>query len=390
MILKCTWFIFVCVFLTGVNVGHCDQLKIATYNTSLYRNNPGQLQKELQAGLSNHARNIAEVIQRVRPQIILLNEFDFDPTGKSIQLFKEKYLQQSQNGAKPIEFKFHFAAPVNTGIPSRHDLDNDGRADGPGDAYGFGKFPGQYGMLVLSQFPIERGSVRTFQKFKWKDMPGALLPMNKDGTSFYTAAELNEFRLSSKSHWDVAIQVRDRPLHFLVSHPTPPVFDKEEDRNGRRNHDEIRFWNDYVTPSKSSYIYDDAEKTGGLKSDVFFVIAGDQNADPHDGDSTGSPIRLLLQNKQINSKQTPRSLGAVEASKKGVANQKHKGEAGFDTGDFNDRSVGNLRIDYVLPSANLSIKNSGVFWPVKADPHSRLIAVSDHRLVWVNVEFPKR
>jgi len=29
-------------------------------------------------------------------------------------------------------------------------------------------------------------------------------------------------------------------IHILASHPTPPVFDGVEDRNGRRNHDEIR------------------------------------------------------------------------------------------------------------------------------------------------------
>lgn len=387
MFTKSFWIPLVCASFIWLNVSNGDELKIATYNTSLYRDQAGQLQKELQSGLSNSARKIAEVIQRVRPQVILLNEFDYDASGRSIELFKEKYLQQSQNGAKPIEYLFHFAAPVNTGIPSKQDLDNDGKTDGPGDAFGFGKFPGQYGMLVLSQYPIESKSVRTFQKFKWQDMPGAMLPKNKDGTSFYSDDELDEFRLSSKSHWDVAIQVKSRQLHFLVSHPTPPVFDKEEDRNGCRNHDEIRFWNDYVTPSKPGYIYDDAGIKGGLDDKAFFVIAGDQNADPNDGDSTGNPMRMILQNKRINSKQTPRSSGAVEANAKGGANKNHKGAPEFDTGDFNDRTVGNLRIDYVLPSANLSIKNSGVFWPKKADPFSKLIGVSDHRLVWVEVEF---
>ena len=48
-----------------------------------------------------------------------------------------------------------------------------------------------------------------------------------------------------------------KTVHFLVSHPTPPVFDGPEDRNGTRNFDEIRFWADYVIPSRSGYIYDD-------------------------------------------------------------------------------------------------------------------------------------
>ncbi len=67
-------------------------------------------------------------------------------------------------------------APSNTGIPSGFDLDNNGSIGGPNDAFGFGFFPGQYGMAVYSMHPIDFGNIRTFQLFLWKDMPGALLP----------------------------------------------------------------------------------------------------------------------------------------------------------------------------------------------------------------------
>ena len=83
-------------------------------------------------------------------------------------------------------------------------------------------------------------------------MPGNLIP-----TPFYSPDEVEILRLSSKSHWDVPIQIGKKVVHFLVSHPTPPVFDGPEDRNGRRNHDEIRFWADYISPGKAGYIYDD-------------------------------------------------------------------------------------------------------------------------------------
>ena len=83
-------------------------------------------------------------------------------------------------------------------------------------------------------------------------MPGALLPddpSTPEPADWYSPDELDVFRLSSKSHWDVPVRLPDgRILHLLASHPTPPVFDGSEDRNGRRNHDEIRFWADYVTP----------------------------------------------------------------------------------------------------------------------------------------------
>ena len=100
-----------------------------------------------------------------------------------------------------------------------------------------------------------------------------------------------------------------------MSHPTPPVFDGAEDRNGTRNFDEIGFWADYVWPgARSSYIYDDEGTTGGLGAGERFVIAGDQNSDPLDGDSIPGAIQQLLDHPRINDRDTPSSEGAVEAT----------------------------------------------------------------------------
>ena len=178
-------------------------------------------------------------------------------------------------------------------------------------------------------------------------------------------------------------------MHFLVSHPTPPVFDGPEDRNGTRNHDEIRFWADYVRgPRTSGYIYDDAGEYGGLHPRDRFVIAGDQNADPLDGDSTAGAIQQLLGSPKVNTRRTPSSAGAVEASRQ-PGNEGHRAPARFDTADFSE-PPGNLRVDYVLPSRQLPITGSGVFWPTTADPRSSLVDASDHRLVWVDVRLPRR
>jgi hypothetical protein len=264
-------------------------------------------------------------------------------------------------------------------------------------------------MAVYSKYPIRFDQIRTFRNFKWKDMPGALLPddaATPAPADFYSPAELAVLPLSSKSHWDIPIRIRDKTVHFLVSHPTPPVFDGPEDRNGRRNHDEIRLWADYVRPSAGSYIYDDAGRTGGLRPGAFFVIAGDQNSDPLDGDSVPGSAQLLLDNPRINSTVTPASAGAVEAAMlQGGANLTHRSDPQFDTADFSDSAPGNLRADYVLPSKALRIRDAGVFWPVRTDPLFRLTGVfdfsrlddfpgangfpsSDHRLVWVDVRVP--
>jgi hypothetical protein len=132
-----------------------------------------------------------------------------------------------------------------------------------------------------------------------------------------------------------------KTVHFLVSHPTPPVFDGPEDRNGTRNYDEIRFWADYITPGKAGYIYDDNGQWGGLKPGSLFVIAGDQNSDPNDGDSIPGSIQLLLDHPLVNTKVTPASEGAVEASLlQGGANLTHISDPAYDTADFADGSTG--------------------------------------------------
>jgi 3-phytase len=373
-------------------------VRFATFNASLNRNVEGELIRHLSTPGNAQAATVAEIIQRTRPDVLLINEFDFDPDGTAARLFQQNYLSLPHNGATAIEYPYRFVAPSNTGIPSGLDLNNNGSVGGPDDAFGFGFFPGQFGMAVYSMHPIEVDDVRTFQTFLWADMPGALLPddpSTPEPADWFSAEELGAVRLSSKSHWDLPIDIDGRIVHFLVSHPTPPVFDGPEDRNGRRNHDEIRFWADYVTPGQASaYIYDDAGRRGGLAPGARFVIAGDQNADPLDGDSVPGAAQLLLDHPRVNTSVTPASEGAVDASERqGGANLTHRGDPALDTADFADSAPGNLRVDYVLPSRPLRILDGAVFWPTAEDPLFRLVGdfpfpSSDHRLVWIDVAVP--
>jgi hypothetical protein len=377
-------------------------VRFATFNASLNRNFQGQLISDLSSSGNAQADAVAEIIQRIRPHVLLINEFDFDdqgPGGSSLAagLFQQNYLSVAHGDADPIAYPFRFVAPSNTGIPSGFDLNNNGVVGGPDDAFGFGFFPGQFGMAVYSRFPIDLEGVRTFQRFLWRDMPGALLPDDPSTPApadWYSPAELDVFRLSSKSHWDVPIEIGRKTVHFLVSHPTPPVFDGPEDRNGTRNHDEIRFWADYVLPSRGGYIVDDEGDRGGLAPGSMFVIAGDQNSDPFDGDSIPGSAQLLLEHPLVNTRVTPDSEGAVEQSAlQGGANATHLGDPAFDTADFADTAPGNLRADYVLPRKNMPIVDAGVFWPTSDDPLFPLVGTfpfpsSDHRLVWIDVRVP--
>lgn len=374
-------------------------VRFATLNTSLSRPRAGQLIEDLASGADSQAQAVAEILQRVRPDVVVLNEFDYDPEGRAVDHFQERYLAipQSMSGelpAEPIRYREVFYRPVNTGVASGLDLNNDGTVGESGgaygqDAFGFGLFPGQFGMVLLSRFPIDSASARTFQTFLWDRMPGALLPVDPEtGTSWYDAEELDRVRLSSKSHWDVPIRVGDRVIHALVSHPTPPVFDGPEDRNGRRNHDEIRFWVDYLSADGGAYLVDDRGAAGGLSGTGSFVLMGDLNSDPFDGDSRKESIRRLLAHERVNISFTPASQGgtAASSSQEGV-NLDHEGDPSFDTADFGDSpgSAGNLRVDYVLPSTDLEILDGAVFWPTGADPLSPLLDWSDHRLVWMDL-----
>ena len=369
-----------------------NSIRFATFNTSLYSEEVGGLIKRLNEN-DVGARKIAAVIQHQRPDILLLNEFDYDAQAIAANVFQKNFLAISQDNQTPISYPYYYIAPVNTGVQSGMDLDNNGKLGGDGrdrgnDAFGYGLHPGQYGMLVLSKFPIDKANIRTFQNLLWKNLPGAMIPINPVTSKPWYAPEVwARLRLSSKSHWDVPIKTPSGTVHFLVSHPTPPVFDGPEDRNGTRNHDEIKLWAEYLNNKNTQWLCDDKNSCGGLPDDARFVIAGDLNADPIDGDGVPGTMRQLLEHPRILKYNTPSSEGAVVSAKTiGQANLNHQGNAAEDTGDFGPK-VGNMRLDYVLPSANLHVKASGVFWLKPGDTGYQWMDASDHHMVWVDVKF---
>ncbi len=393
-ILTAAIFLYSSLALTAENpnVTPNSPFRVATFNASLHRDTPNGLLQALQQGtLVNNPdpqiANVATIIRKVRPAVILLNEFDYRANSESIIQFKQRYLEMEtrptdQQHFDPVYFPYHFSAPSNTGIPSGVDFNNDLVADGPEDVFGYGSFPGQYGMVLLSQFPIVENQVRTFQKFLWRNMPHARLPTTSNKTdkqnSYYSEKALSVFRLSSKSHWDIPIDINGTTVHLLASHPTPPVFDGPEDRNGQRNHDEIRFWADYIDASKGQYLYDDNGVKGALQDQRRFIILGDLNASPFEGDSTDNPINLLLQHRAVNNDFTPTSKGAIE----------NKPNSKFSPSHTTDWS---LRVDYVLPSRlGLRILDGAVFWPSTSEPGYELVknreTNSDHRLVWLDLD----
>ena len=392
-ILTTTLLIYSGMVMSETSEQSSSKLRIATFNVSMEALNylPSTPDKtvdvkgnELALALAQdhqQIRNIAEIIQRVNPDIILLNEFDGnDAKHQSLKLFLSQYLAKSQQGNAAVNYPYFYQGPVNTGVATGYDLNNDGKIGKlPGDAYGYGHFSGHFSMALLSKYPIDVDKIRTFQLFKWRDMPNALMPVEqKTQRPWYSAQAWNNFRLSSKSHWDIPLNVNGNELYILASHPTPPVFDGPEDRNGKRNFDEIRFWTDYLTPSAASYIYDDNNNFGGLAKDKAFVILGDLNADAIDGNAIKTGIQRLTHH--------PRIIDPKPSSDGGKMHRKDNPNAQHHTAFWG------MRADYVLPAkAQLNVLDAGIFWPQVNEPEFRLVkdraASSDHRLVWVDLTF---
>lgn len=350
----------------------------------------GKLAEVDTAGIGSHPqlRAAAEIVQRVRPDVLVVQEIDFpfdaaDPATHA-RAFARRYLA---TGDRPLEYPHVFAAPVNTGLLSGFDLDGDGRVATAADlgerAYGddslgWGTYPGQYGMAVLSRHPLAAADVRTFRRFPWRDLPGHHLP-----PGFYSEDELAVLPLSSKSHWDLPVVVDGAGdggpvrLHLWVSHPTPPVFDGPEDRNGRRNFDEIMLWRQYLDGEPA--LVDDDGRAGGYAAGAPFVIVGDLNAAEGGDEVVYDGVRAIDQLLLHTAIQDPGEL-LVSAG------------APADTPRATTEFGGaGRRVDYVLPSRGLEVLAGGVYWPDPAtDPQGNADArlASDHRLVWLDLRIP--
>jgi endonuclease/exonuclease/phosphatase family metal-dependent hydrolase len=367
-----------------------ETLTVATFNVSLYREEEGALVRELREAPGEQRQALRAIIAEIDPDILVLNEFDHDPEGKALDLFAEEL---------DLGYEHRLALASNTGVRSGFDLDRDGRSDHPqgsreygNDGFGYGIFPGQYAIAVLSRHPIDEDRLRTYREFLWADLPGNLLP-----EGFYGEAA-GALRLSSKTHAVVPVSVEDEEINLVVAHPTPPGFDGEEDRNGRRNFDEIRLLTAIVGGEDPGWLVDDEGQPGGLSRDDRFIVFGDLNADPSDSDTPEGKdrhaIATLLGHERVLDPRPESRGGPGAAERQGGGNTRQSGDARFDTADFSDRSVGNLRVDYVLPSSDLEVRGAGVFWPDQGEEGYDLVGngwpmiSSDHRLVWVEVAIP--
>ena len=326
-----------------------DVLRVATYNTELSRDGPGLLLRDIQSS-DTQVRAVVDVLVAAQPDIVALQGIDWDLDGLAIGALVDILRQAG------MDYPHVFTAQPNAGTDSGLDLDGDGKTQGPGDGMGWGRFTGNGGLAILSRHPILRSEVQDFSDLLWADLPGAKLP-EIDGRPYPSAAAQEVQRLSSTSHWIVPIETPVGRFDLMTFHASPPVFDGPEDRNGLRNRDEIRFW---------SLLLDGKL---GPRPAAPFAITGDANLDPDRGEGHKEVIDELLAHRSLQDPQPQGPDGSLAT--------------------VHWKAVGDMRVDYVLPSADLRVVNSGIFWPAEgSDLRDIAQRASRHRLVWVDVVVP--
>jgi len=349
------------LFLAGY--AGAKTIRIATYNTDLARKGPGILLRDILTGEDPQILAVQQVIKAVAPDILVVQGVDYDLGLEALRALRDAV---SSDGPK---FPYIFALRPNSGMATGLDMDGDRRKGGARDAQGYGQFAGEGGMAILSRYAIDAGGVRDFSPMLWKDIPGALLP-ELNGKAFPSPEAQKVQRLSSVAHWVVPIELEGGArLDLLTFHATPPVFDGPEDRNGRRNHDEILFWIHYLNGEF------------GPVSNPDFAVIGDANLDPIDGEGRKQAILDLLNDPRLRDP-APMRPGKVENT------AGHKGDPKLDTVDWPLPDPGPMRVDFILPSAGLKVVNSGIYWPENGtDAAAVAAAASRHRMVWVDLEF---
>ena len=357
-----------------------ETLRIATYDVGLTRDGPGLLLAELAAPPEGALAGVLAVIRAARPDVLLLTGFDHDHRGLALAAFRAR-LGEGPDG---IAYPYAFDAPVNAGEPSRRDLDGDGRTMGPGDARGWGRFPGQGGMALLSRLPLDPSAASvlppacaggTFPEPRCRSAPTAApFPTRRPAASSgCRRGRIGTSRSSCPTAGACTCSRRIRPRRSSTGRrastatatPTsspsgPPI--------------------STAPPSPTTPARRRRWPTGR-----WCFSATSTSIRPTGRASTGRSRRSSPTRASATRGRRAPARAAAGAAR---ADGGQAGDPGLDTADWREDGPGNLRVDYVLPSAELAVAGAGVFWPAPGVPLAEAAAATPHRLVWVDLALP--
>ncbi len=300
------------------------------------------------------AQNAAvQVIVALNADVLLLTGIDYDARGATLAALADRL---EKAGAA---YAYRLPMRPNTGVATGLDLNGNGRLGEAQDAQAYGRYAGEGGMAVLSKLPIDTENIRDFSGLLWSDLPENLRPTGTPAVQM----------LSTSGQYEVPILLPGGgSVRVLAYYASPPIFDGPEDRNGRRNHDETAFWLRLL-----------AGNLPWKPPEPPFVLLGQPNLDPRDGEGRRQAINALLANPAL---QDPAPRGSA-----GRSDPKQTGDPGLDTALYD--KIGGLRVEQILPSADLKIAKAGVMWPPDSDPlAATLAAASRHRPLWVDIVIP--
>lgn len=341
------------------SLGSAETLRIATWHADLSREGPGLLLQELSGDPDPSTLAAMDVIRALDADILLITDIDWDAEGLTLAALAARL------SAAGMDYPYHLALRPNRGMATGMDLDGNHRWNEAADAMGYGPYPGWGAMALLSRLPFAPAEeISDFSDFLWADLPENQQPPN-------TPPEMRQIqRLASTGFWQVPVQLPGGGrLQILAFHAAPPL----DPLNRRRNHDEVAFWLRHL----EGRILREGLAQPPPKSP--FVLMGDANADPLDGDAERSALLQLLSHPAL---QDPQPRGSHGRSQE----RGQKGDPALDTALY---EFGGLRVDYVLPSADLDLIDSGVLWPGEEDPlAANLAKASRHAPVWIEVTLP--
>ncbi len=317
---------------------------VATFTTRFSHFGPGLLFQHLQKAVDPHVEEEIKTIVALKADVLLLTNFDYDYDGLALGALQVRLRDLGLVYADALGLQ------PNTGIPTWLDLNHDGALSGPRDAQAYGRFAGQAGMAILSRYPIDRAHIRDFTALLWKDLPEADLPPDMDQDTRLLQ------RLSNAGHYEVPLTyAQGKTLRLLVWSATPPLFDGPEDRNGRRNADETALWLHLLDGTLPKI----APEAGvHAPPEEPFVILGQANLDPADGSGKPQSLLALLSHPLL---QDPAPRGPASHNDAG-----QRGDPALDTAAL--KSGAGLRLDYLLPSRNITVQTASVLWPMQRPP----------------------